>query len=453
MAKLIHFEQSGLTTAHAKRKIAALERNPFDGCCLRVELKGTDKQPNYSHVGEVCWKRALTDPRTWKEALSDLTSTPFERFTDVFLQFHSAEHGILPDDEQAFAPVIENARQMAILARDANEQGLSKGRVKGIFFDNEGGPGGEQDKGWLWDARGRDWSKIANKTMEAGWRFMDAIQREYPGVTIVTPFLQSNYYLYFQKFPRDGKPTKLNDSLESLRYPFMSGMIAAAKGDTKIIDALEWGYRGIVGLNKLAQGKPLANGSRPTSWYDLTLKSSMADFEPRLDFGSMSDVVKRRVIAEPVGEPLVESYSERISTRDLIQQYQAHVRLGYGLSIAQTYGGRRWCGTDGNLDEAAASTRDNYFTPSALELYVRSALDSADRDGYVWLWDSVVNLMWWNSYPQDDWTIPGQPLSSYWDGARHTLPKGDWPGDCGRYRLPDAYVSAVRAAWERHNRR
>jgi hypothetical protein len=301
-----------------RQHIAQMEQSPFDGCVFHANYR----TPGGSW-GPFLWEawgtRAFTDAEL-QPAVADLQATPFQRFTDNFLRFSTSPGDVDWFDD--FSVVCANARLAAHVAR--------QGAARGILFDVE------QYKAPLFsyrrqrDAGAKPWEAYAGQVRRRGRQLMDAFQDGYPGLTVFLTFGYSGPWLESR-----GGTLPLAECEYGLLAPFLDGMLAAASGDTRLVDGYEPAYFHKKDTAKFAAAyRTITEGLLP-------------------------------IVADPA------TYRRRLS-------------VGFGLWMDYYAEARVWDGVD---------TSRNFYTPDEFETSVRAALEAADE--YVWIYTETPR--WWSA--------------------------------------------------------
>lgn len=223
--RLIEFGGDEPDTAFMRRHIAQMERAPFDGCVFYITYTNPDGTTG-PFLWEVWGSRAFTEGEL-QPALAELRATPFDRFTHNFLRFNTTPGDVDWFDD--FAPILNNARLAAWIAR--------QGKARGILFDVE------QYQTPLFsyrsqrDAGTRSWDEYAGQARRRGREVMEAFQAGYPDLTL---FLTFGYSVPWRETQGGGKA--LADAEYGLLAPFLDGMVDAARGQTRLVDGYELAY-------------------------------------------------------------------------------------------------------------------------------------------------------------------------------------------------------------------
>jgi hypothetical protein len=315
--KLIEFGWDEPDTSFLRRHLDAVERTPFDGCIFHVVATGAQgKAENFAWL---CWGRRAFTEAELKRALDDLRATPFRRFTHNFLRINTTPADLDWFDDHG--AVLSNARLAARVAR--------AGRAAGVLLDVE------QYQGKLFHfaaqrhARTRSWAQYATQARRRGREVMEALQDGFPGLTV---FLTFGYSLPRTESRKGNTNKPLADCDYGLLAPFLDGMIAAAQGDTRLVDGFELSY-GYKDADRFDQAYML------------------------MKQGVLS------IVADPV-------------------EYARVGSAGFGLWLDYQWRTKGW--------DPGDPTR-NYFTPVALEASLRAALGRSDQ--YVWIYTETPR--WW----------------------------------------------------------
>jgi hypothetical protein len=315
--KLIEFGWDEPDTAFLRRHLDAVERVPFDGCVYHAVATGAEGRPE--SFAWLFWGRRRFTEAELRTALDDLRATPFRRFIHNFLRVNTAPADL--DWFEDHSSVMDNARLAARLAR--------AGRSAGILLDVE------QYQGKLFTfalqrhAAIRSWDEYAAQASLRGREVMDAFQEGFPGLTV---FLTFGHSLARTESQGGKKPLAACDN--GLLAPFLDGMLAAARGDTRLVDGFELSY-----------------GYKDAARFDEAHRLMKQGVLP--------------VVADP-------------------ERYARVVSAGFGLWLDFDWRKYGW---------DAARPAQNYFTPAAFEASLRAALERSDR--YVWIYTETPR--WWTA--------------------------------------------------------
>jgi hypothetical protein len=198
-----------------------MEQFSFDGLVFHA---------NSSKGGGLTWemwgsrKFSLNE---FKPAIDDLMATPFKRFTDCFLRVNVTPGKVDWFDDQEWSMVLNNVQVAARIAK--------QGRCKGFMFDVE------QYEGKLFDYRqqkykdSRTFAEYQQKVRQRGREWMQAVNKEFPDITILLTF---GYSIAQPK----GRAKDRSDVSYGLLADLLDGMLDACSKDTTIVDAWESSY-------------------------------------------------------------------------------------------------------------------------------------------------------------------------------------------------------------------
>ncbi|MFO0892736.1 MAG: hypothetical protein U0790_26795 [Isosphaeraceae bacterium] len=313
--KLIEFGWDEPDTAFLKAHQGELERTPFDGCVFHAITSTRGKaDENFTWL---CWGKRRFGEGDLAAAFADLRSIRWTRFRDNFLRFN-----VTPGDLDWFEDheaVMANARLAARLARE--------GHCRGILLDTE-----QYEKGLFNYRKQRraattSWEAYAAQVRVRGEEFMAALQEGFPGLRLMTTFGPS---LAWKQ--GDGGKVPLAERDYGLIVPFFDGMIAASRGETRIVDGYElsYGYRDPAQFDR---GRQI-----------MTVDAAGLMIDPRA--------------------------------------YARLVRPGFGLWMDYDWRKRGW-----KADDPEA----NYFSPARFRTALRAALERADE--FVWVYTETPR--WW----------------------------------------------------------
>jgi hypothetical protein len=314
--KLIEFGWDEPDTAFLRRHHAAMEQTPFDGCIFHVMAATPQGEPeNFTWL---CWGKRSFTPAALEPALADLKATSFRRFTHNFLRFNTAPGDLDWFDDHA--AVLNNARLAAGVARE--------GRCAGILLDVEEYQGKLFTYSRQRDAATRSWDEYATQARRRGREIMDAFQDAFPGLTV---FLTFGYSLPRTVSQRN--QTSLAACDYGLLAPFLDGLVAAARGNTRLVDGYELSY-----------------GYKEPARFDAAYALMKQGVLP--------------ITADP-------------------EKYARVVSAGFGLWMDFDWRKHGW-----NTGDPSR----NYFTPTGFEASLRRALERSDE--FVWIYTETPR--WWS---------------------------------------------------------
>ncbi len=203
-----------------------LEQNaPFDGVMFKVETK--DAQ------GHKLSTEAIWDARPWQrqwlqEALADLKSCQFTRFTDNFVRFNATPGTVEWTDEAGWTALAEKAGHCAWLMKQAGCKGLA------IDFEPYGVNLFHFDP-----KKGRAFADTAALARKRGAQFVQAVAGEFPEAVLLTLFMNS---INLKAGASDSPDSLLASAGYGLLPAFIDGMLDAAPPAMVFVDGCENGY-------------------------------------------------------------------------------------------------------------------------------------------------------------------------------------------------------------------
>lgn len=220
--KLIEYGWDLPDTAYPREHIVEMERNAFDGVVFKMNPRGFPGR----EFGWRAFGRERFDYEHMRPNIEDLKATNFRRFTDNFVQL-TVFPGQVDWFDPAWGDIIHNC---GLLARAAKEAGC-----KGIMFD----PEAYGQMIWQYNQykpelkQAHTIEQYAHKIRIRGRQFMDAINKEYPDITLLCLYGPSTGTSLWA----DQKPEDTHFGL--LRH-FYQGMLDVATPGTTIVDGWEW---------------------------------------------------------------------------------------------------------------------------------------------------------------------------------------------------------------------
>jgi len=334
--KLIQFSGAARTPEYARDNYQEMDKLPFDGTVFLLG-RGADRPhagKPWDNLSWGCWGHRYYRWDDVKHNVDELKAAKFKRLTNNFI-----EMTVVPGDVDwfdDFGPVVNNYRLAARIAKQSPN-------CKGILFDSE--VYGTQQYSNMWDydsnyghQRYSDTStydQYATQARQRGREIMDAMEEEYPGLTV---FITHSYTLVWLNWMRDPSRVKETAWCYTLMGPFIDGLHDAAKGGTKIVDGRETAY----------------------------LYKTKAEFQQAYREGSEEILA---MVADPAKYKQVRS-------------------LGFGLYMDApakqgAYG--TWMPND---------PKTWWFTPAEWEQSLRLALETSDE--YVWIYSEKPG--WWGEW-------------------------------------------------------
>ena len=234
--KLIEYGWDKPTPAFLRDHLKEMETKPFDG--VGVGLPAEAGEGNIFLVDK--WP-AITEAAK-REQIDILQSLPTPTtFTDNFLMIHAAS-SLDWFDEMQWKRAEDHLRFLARAAR--------AGHFKGVFWDAESYGGINP-----WDYRKqtekekRSFAEFAAQVRKRGKRFIEVLQDEYPGLTVLSMRQLSDFQdgspfsakLLPVRDPKAAEAT-LPEQWWGLHIAFTNGILDGLKPDTTFIDANEDAY-------------------------------------------------------------------------------------------------------------------------------------------------------------------------------------------------------------------
>lgn len=214
------------STALLRQSWREMERNtPFDGVMFKIETK--DDQ------GEKLSSQAIWDARPWKrewlqEALADLQSCRFTRFTDNFVRVNASPGNLDWADDAGWAALADKARHCAWLMKQSKSKGLA------IDFESYGA------RQFKFDAdQGRSFGATVILARKRGRQLVQAIACEFPNAFLLALWMNS---INIKAGASDCPDTILASASYGLLPAFIDGMLDASPPTMTLIDGCENGY-------------------------------------------------------------------------------------------------------------------------------------------------------------------------------------------------------------------
>ncbi|MGQ9487311.1 MAG: hypothetical protein ACUVTY_11825 [Armatimonadota bacterium] len=227
--KLIQYGWGVPDTDFAKRNVGEMEkRDFFDGIVLR--LRGGWKD-HPAHI----FRKTSADPKEYSEDIANLRATKFQRFRENFaMMWGTCEKGWDWFNNSDWRAAENNARLVAYAAR--------AGGLVGICFDPEPYDGNPWYYPDLPNAKGKSFEAYWARVRECGARFMNAIQREFPNIRILTFFWGSVFGDIVGIPDPKERMERLSKHGYGLLMAFLNGMLDVAKEGVIIVDGNEPAY-------------------------------------------------------------------------------------------------------------------------------------------------------------------------------------------------------------------
>ena len=222
--KVIEWGWDEPDTGFMRANIEKMEKFPFDGLIFHAK---SDKGANLAW--EV-WGTQKFTAADFTKAIEDLKATKFNRFTDRFLRVNVTPGKVDWFDDEAWGSVQNNFGVAAYVARE--------GLCKGFMFDTEQYDGAvtlfdyRQQK----DKDKRAFADYQAQVRKRGREWIQAVNKEYPGITILLTFG------YEMSFRRADKPMDRSTAAYGLLADFLDGVLDGCTSETVLVDAWEFSY-------------------------------------------------------------------------------------------------------------------------------------------------------------------------------------------------------------------
>ncbi len=238
--KLIATGHDTPTTAQLARDIQGMDDLPFDGCVLQCKISGAGPGINscplrQAHENSV-WSREW-----FKSSIADLKKARSKAMRDQFLQLNANPGNVDWFDDEGWANVVDHWRTAAWVAQ--------AGGLKGICFDAE--PYVKPFAQFRYNGQPNrhlhSFDEYYAKARDRGREVMQAVREEYPGITILTYFMNSYTAL---SSPWQGPPASSRrvprNALAMHNYglypAFIDGWLDAADPAMRFVDGCEMSY-------------------------------------------------------------------------------------------------------------------------------------------------------------------------------------------------------------------
>ncbi|MCC6443996.1 MAG: hypothetical protein IT210_11145 [Armatimonadetes bacterium] len=221
--KLIEYGWDVPSPDFVQKNIREMEKRPFDGVIMRL------------NGGMNVFLHKPLEAAKFEQDLQSLRATEFSQFTDNFiLMLAATDEGWDWFSESDWKASEQNIRLFAKAAR--------AGRCVGVCFDPE--PYGRNP--WLYGsqsrAKDRSFAEFEAQARRRGARFIRILQKEVPGVKVIT-FFQLSLFGHLMNIPDpEEKSRALAKEYYGLLPAFLNGMLDAARPGTVVIDGNENAY-------------------------------------------------------------------------------------------------------------------------------------------------------------------------------------------------------------------
>lgn len=204
-----------------RENIKQMEKMPFDGLVFHVISAQGIK------LAWEVWGHQRFEIEDFQQAITDLQSTKFHRFTDLFLRVNVEPGDVDWFDDAAWAVVLNNFGVAAQIAK--------VGGIKGLMFDTEQYKSSLFSYSQISNRNGKSFGEYQSKVRQRGREWIQEINYWFPNITILLTY---GYKI--------AQPRTLQFSREKVRYgllaDFLNGVFDACSDQTKIVDVWEPAY-------------------------------------------------------------------------------------------------------------------------------------------------------------------------------------------------------------------
>ncbi|MBP5639913.1 MAG: carbohydrate-binding family 9-like protein [Victivallales bacterium] len=261
--KLIEFGWDVPLVDFVSKNIRKMEEMPFDGIVFRLK------------AGNMAFDYRKPAPDAYKEDFKHCTDIKWQKFTDNFVILFVASQQDWFDDEQ-WANISERAQLIAHAAKLA--------RCKGVCIDPE--PYGFNPWSYMNAERASDSSfeRYEAVVRKRGAEFMTALEKELPGLTVLTLFQMTCFKLPSAPMSPEKRTDMLSNHKYALLPAFLEGMLEASSPETRIIDCNEPSYYHetpdayLKDYHAIRQRSPLMLSSKYAALYASHVRAGMATY-------------------------------------------------------------------------------------------------------------------------------------------------------------------------------
>ncbi|MGD0090525.1 MAG: hypothetical protein ABSE73_11450 [Planctomycetota bacterium] len=197
---------------------------PFDGVMFSVRAQAEGVKCDSQHF----WNKQRWKREWFQEALADLKSCKFARFTDNFVRLNATPGDVAWEDDEGWEALAEKAAILAWLMREAGCKGPA------IDFEPYGHPLFKFDP-----ALKHTFAETAAVARKRGAQFVQAIAAEFPNAVILTLFANS---VNLQAGRHDNPDDVLVSEHYGLLPAFVNGMLDKLPPLMVLVDGCENGY-------------------------------------------------------------------------------------------------------------------------------------------------------------------------------------------------------------------
>lgn len=206
-----------------RQHVREMEQRPFDGIVFR--LRG----------GMNVFLRKPYDPQKFAPDVENAKAIQWQKFSDNFvLMWATCDEGWDWFGEDDWKAAEQNVRLFAQVAK--------AGRCVGICFDPEPYGGNPWHYTSARRAKEKSFDEFYQQVRKRGGQFIQTIQKELPGVKILTFFQMSLFGAFADEIDPAVRMRKLASEGYGLLPAFLNGMLDAAEPNVVIIDGNEPAY-------------------------------------------------------------------------------------------------------------------------------------------------------------------------------------------------------------------
>jgi len=245
-----------------RENIKQMEQMPFDGLVFHI-INAQGK-----NLAWEIWGHHRFEIGDFQQALVDLQSTKFHRFTELFLRVNVTPGDVDWFDDAAWAVVLNNFGVAARIAK--------AGGIKGFILDTEQYKNQLFNYDQLPNRNVKSITEYQEKIRQRGREWIQEVNRWFPDITILLP----NAY----------QITKSRKTTYGLLADFLNGMFDVCSDNTLIADVWEASY----GYKKPRQFEQAYNLIKTNS-LELTGSAEKYRQHIRAGFGIMMDYDWRKI--------------------------------------------------------------------------------------------------------------------------------------------------------------
>lgn len=211
-------------TGYMKAHWREMEKAPFDGVIYRVEVSPVT---NKTVSSLLIWNREPWKRDWFTNALNELKSCRFTRFTDNFLQIDATPGDLDWADDAGWEALADKIALCGWIARESGSKGLC------LDFESYAA------KQFQWSSGEKSFAQTADMARRRGALVMRRLAREYPDATLLAFWLNS----VNSKSGQMAEPnTVLAGEAYGLLPAFINGLLDVMPSTMRLVDGCENGY-------------------------------------------------------------------------------------------------------------------------------------------------------------------------------------------------------------------